>query len=359
MPIPAPISTPEKPLIVDDQCSVDTAFQWVSQGGTLIFQGSFKNARQLLSALARHIDKRQRRTSVKSPAPLQAAFHRYRQQQSQRANLLNRLLVEVLPGYQLCLKHAPDIAPACLAAFTNLEHKAPIPLRQILGALSAFEWRNKGVAIDGLKQPLHVHYGVFSPVRGEYLGLIRTAPLPQTRSAVDLGTGSGVIAALLAERGVQHIIATDTNPDALACAAENLTRMGLLHHVQLESTDDFPEGQFDLIVCNPPWLPGRPTSVLETAVYDPDSRMLKGFLKGLGKHLLPDGEGWLIMSDLAEHLGLRPEGAISQWATDAGLTLIERHTTMPSHPKASDPNNPLHQARSKEVTSLWRFRQTR
>lgn len=33
--------------------------------------------------------------------------------------------------------------------------------------------------------------------------------------------------------------------------------------------------------------------------------MLGGFLNGLAEHLEPEGEGWLILSDLAEHLGLR------------------------------------------------------
>lgn len=37
-------------------------------------------------------------------------------------------------------------------------------------------------------------------------------------------------------------------------------------------------GRAALIVCNPPWLPGWPASLLEQAVYDPDSRMLRGFI---------------------------------------------------------------------------------
>ena len=49
-------------------------------------------------------------------------------------------------------------------------------------------------------------------------------------------------------------------------------------------------GVFDLVVCNPPWLPARPTSVLEQAVYDEDSRMLRGFLAGLAQHLEEGGE---------------------------------------------------------------------
>src|SRR5690606_7377909 len=99
---------------------------------------------------------------------------------------------------------------------------------------------------------------------------------------------------------------------ALACARDNIERLGLADRVVLEHADLFPEGRCGLIVCNPPWLPARPTSSIEAAIYDPDNRMLAGFLSGLGRHLLPGGEGWLILSDLAEHLGLRNRDFLPQ-----------------------------------------------
>jgi methylase of polypeptide subunit release factors len=110
-----------------------------------------------------------------------------------------------------------------------------------------------------------------------------------------------------------------------------------------------------LAVCNPPWLPGRPASALEHAVYDPDSRMLRGFLGGLAERLVPGGEGWLILSDLAEHLGLRAPGQLAGWIDAAGLVVAARLDTRARHPKASDPNDPLHAARAAETTSLWRL----
>jgi methylase of polypeptide subunit release factors len=64
---------------------------------------------------------------------------------------------------------------------------------------------------------------VFSPVRGEYVDLVATAPLPaECALAFDIGTGSGIIAAVLARRGVQQVIATDQDERALACAFENI-----------------------------------------------------------------------------------------------------------------------------------------
>jgi hypothetical protein len=83
--------------------------------------------------------------------------------------------------------------------------------------------------------------------------------------------------------------------------------------------------------------------------------MLRGFLSGLAAHLEPGGEGWLILSDLAEHLGLRTRESLLGWIQDAGLTVAGRLDARPTHPKASDASDPLHAAREAEVTTLWRL----
>src|SRR5439155_3977036 len=223
--------------------------------------------------------------------------------------------------------------------------------------IGAHEWRKKGVAIPALGQRIHPHYGVFSPVRGEYVGLVADAPLPRLTPslAFDIGTGTGVLAAVLAQRGIQRVIATDQDPRALSCARDNLARLKLAHQVELLETDLFPPGRAPLVVCNPPWLPARPSSAIEYAIYDPDSRMLRGFLGGLAAHLAPGGEGWLILSDLAEHLGLRPRAELMAMIETAGLKVLGRIDVRPQHPKASDASDPLHAARAAEVTSLWRL----
>lgn len=192
-------------------------------------------------------------------------------------------------------------------------------------------------------------------MRGEYVDLVAKAPLPGQTLAFDIGVGSGVLSAVLARRGVAQVIGTDQDPRALACAQENLDRLGLGAQVQLQQVDLFPAGQAPLVVCNPPWLPGKPSAPIEYAIYDPDSRMLKGFLKGLREHLSPGGEGWLILSDLAEHLSLRTREELLGWVQQAGLQVLGRLDARPRHPKATDASDPLHQARAAEVTSLWRL----
>jgi methylase of polypeptide subunit release factors len=164
-----------------------------------------------------------------------------------------------------------------------------------------------------------------------------------------------VLAALLARRGAGSVVATDINPRAVACARSNLHRLGLADRVRVEEADLWPSGRADLIVCNPPWLPARPTSALELGIYDAGSDLLHRFLDGLTEHLTPAGEGWLVLSDLAEHLGLRTRDELLGRIADAGLRVADRHDTTPRHPRANDAADPLHEARRREVTSLWRL----
>ena len=210
---------------------------------------------------------------------------------------------------------------------------------------------------DGFDATFACGFGVFSPLRGEYLDLIAQAPLaPNIQTAFDIGTGSGVIAAILAKRGISNIIATDTNPKAIACATANLKRLGLNKAVNIQSIDLFPKSCADLIVCNPPWLPAKPTSAIETALYDPNHAMLTAFLNGVRQHLNPNGEAWLIISDLAEHLHLRDKDFLQQCFQTASLNAVDILKTKPQHKKAIDESDPLAFARNKETTYLYRLK---
>ncbi|VFR44222.1 Protein-N(5)-glutamine methyltransferase PrmC, methylates polypeptide chain release factors RF1 and RF2 [plant metagenome] len=349
---------PRRVVLADDTMTADAAYRLASEGTGLLWRGDFHNARQLLQALARRIDKRRAKPG-KPASDLREAFNQHRQAQAQRARTLGMLLIELDAGYGCALRRAPDLRDACLAAYGPADGPSVASLRELQGLVGAQQWRLKGVELPALGGArIHPHYGVFSPVRGEYLRLVAQAPLPAGAEtlAVDVGTGTGVLAALLARRGVARVIATDLNPRALACARDNLAALGLAKRVTVLEADLFPPERAPLVVCNPPWLPARPSSQLEMAVYDQDSRMLRGFLDGLAAHLAPGGEGWLILSDLAEHLGLRSREALLGWIAAAGLAVAGRLDARPEHPRAADASDPLHAARAAEVTSLWRLR---
>lgn len=343
-------------VVVDDGLTADTAYRYACEGTAMLWRGDYHNARQLLQALGRRIERRPRKQKPEPPALTPAeSFHLHRQAQSQRARILSMLLLQFEAGHRLSLRRAPDVSIACEEVYGEAAEPYVISLRELLGLIGTHEWRRKGVEIPALQARIHPHYGVFSPVRGEYLDLISRTPLPATTLAFDIGTGTGVIAAILALRGVRQVIATDQDARALTCAKENMARLGLNAQVEILPADLFPDGKAPLVVCNPPWIPARAAVSIEYAIYDTESRMLRGFLAGLAAHLEPGGEGWLILSDIAEHLGLRSRTQLLDWVDEAGLKVIGRQDIRPRHPKALDANDALHMARAQEITSLWQL----
>ena len=350
---------PRKVVPADDRMRAEEAYGLAAQGVGLLWRGDFHNARQLLAALAKRHDRHVRRKGVKGAA-MPEIFNLERQARAQRARTLGMLLVPLEGDHSIPLRRAPDLRQAIAEARGAPDGEpSVISLRELQGIVGAHEWREKGVEVRALGARIHPHYGVFAPIRGEYIDLVARAPLPAALAtcdvAFDVGTGTGVLAAVLARRGLARVVATDMEPRAITCARDNLSRLGFGRRVEVVVADLFPEGRAALAVCNPPWVPARPSSPLEHGIYDPDGRMMRGFLGSLAAHLVPGGEGWLVLSDLAEHLGLRTREALLAQFASASLQVLERMDIRPRHPRVADAADPLHAARAAEVTSLWRL----
>ncbi|MEN9911638.1 MAG: hypothetical protein RI956_82, partial [Pseudomonadota bacterium] len=202
---------PKKIQCIDDTVTADTAFSLASEGIALIWTGDFQNARQLLQAMTRRIERvqsqpktltRKHRKSVQYQTTLanispKDTFNHYRLAQSQRARTLNKLLIVLDIDYAIHLRRAPDWREACTQVYgeSNFNHsKILVSLRELLGIVSAYEWRKKGVFIPQLSQVSNTHqlknhqlknnqltpaitnicpyYGVFAPTRQEYLDLM-------------------------------------------------------------------------------------------------------------------------------------------------------------------------------------------
>ncbi len=112
----------------------------------------------------------------------------------------------------------------------------------------------------------------------------------RTRSGIqyvcDLCTGSGCIAVAIATNFPDaRVTATDISAAALAVAARNVEKHRLKEHIQLLCGDLFEPviqqldvNQFDLIVCNPPYVSAAEYEILDKNVkeYEPESALLAG-----------------------------------------------------------------------------------
>ncbi|MFB6841817.1 methyltransferase [Streptomyces sp. NPDC056361] len=246
---------PERVVSVPDTVSVAAGHRMMTQGSAVLWSGDYPSALRLLAAPGRRTEPNHR-PLAETPAE---AFERHRRDQARRARLLGRLLIPYGADWAIALRRAHRVREACVHTYGPCAGPGVGSLRELLGVIGAYEWHSKSVEIPALGgDRIHPHYGVFSPVRGEYVDLVADAELPRGHTAFDIGTGTGVLSSVLARRGLRHVVATDQDARAVRCARDNAARHGLTTRIAVRQADLFPEGRADLIVCNPPWLPGQP-----------------------------------------------------------------------------------------------------
>jgi 2-polyprenyl-3-methyl-5-hydroxy-6-metoxy-1,4-benzoquinol methylase len=359
--------TSAAPRVVGDAGDATTASEALARarrGEGLVYRGDYHNARQLLTAMARRLERTQQGRGPRGAGQARStgAGQAWRDELERRRlshDVLTRLLVPIEKGFEVRARRAPDASAALSEALgPHTELPGLLPLRDLLGMIGAHEWRRRGVEVPALGARVHPHFGVYAPIRGEHVELVARAaaewPVAGKR-VVDVGTGTGVLAFVLAKAGAT-VVAADVERRAVACAQENAERLGLADRVRVVQADLFPPGEADLVVSNPPWLPGDAHSPLERAVYDPGGAFLERLVLGLPSSLGPAGEAWIVISDLAELLGLRPPGHLGALAARAGLRVADVREARPVHPRARDAEDPLHAFRAREVTRLYRIR---
>lgn len=341
---------PKNIVSVNDRITTDTALKLLKNNKTLLWNGDYYNALQILKAIKKRLDSKCRRCKVLDIE----SFLSYRALRSIHSTYLHGLLIPIDSDYSISLPRSPDVSLSCRETYHCFNGISLISLQELLGVISAHEWRKNGIFINFIKGKIHPHYNVFSPIRNDYIDLMVDTDIPRNvKTAIDIGTGTGVLSIILAKKGIKHIIATDISSAAIDCATQNIASFQLSNIVSIKQASLFPDTCADLVVCNPPWIPATISTAADRAIFDQDSTMLRGFISGLSSHLLQNGEGWLILSDFAEIIGLRTRVELLSWIDKAGLVIKSKFDIKPSHKKVLNTEDPLHCIRSKEVTSLW------
>lgn len=106
------------------------------------------------------------------------------------------------------------------------------------------------------------------------------------KMALDIGTGSGCIACMVAKYTDCQIIGLDISKDALNTALDNASRLNLFNKAIFRKSDIFsnvkPGESFDIIISNPPYIPPCEKEKIQTEVkFDPENALFTSDEKGL------------------------------------------------------------------------------
>lgn len=249
----------------------DAVARRLLEGQSVVIRDAYPTGLKILSRLREHIfggakvDIRDGRADTGGGKPDKDDFSSYRNRRAAYRDASNRLLVPVSHN-RIALKKAPAIG--------WLDELYPdvsdflLPFPQVQGLNSSWQWFLKGIRFPVLRHEIYPWYGTYFPTRFDHL-LLFDRWLGRYRGgrkgALDVGTGCGVLAFMMLERGFEHVLATDINPNSVMTVRQNAMHQRVEDRVDAHVCNLFDSSVFDgydrradLIVCNPPWLPGLP-----------------------------------------------------------------------------------------------------
>ncbi len=204
-------------------------------------------------------------------------FYRYRPKNYQSGiifrqkfrDLASNILVKVIDG-RVNLRGAPD--NPWLTDFYPHKSCFFISFPDLLGMNGSWQWFSKGIQFPGLSQKLHPFYGTYFPTRFEHLELFDkwlNENKNQFNNAIDIGTGCGVLVFYMLKHKITNISATDINPNAIHSISEDLKKHKCSENVKVKKGSLFADfnNNYDLVVFNPPWIPGSPKTIIDKGIY--------------------------------------------------------------------------------------------
>lgn len=183
---------------------------------------------------------------------------------------------------------------------------------------------------QGLRIKLHPQ--VYEPAEDTFL-LAQNLAVREGDLALDVGTGTGIIALLMA-RKARWVLGVDLNPIAVELARKN-AELNNISNVEFRVSDLFENvsGEFDVITFNAPYLPGDPEEPIDLALVGGERgrEVLDRFIEEVPNYLKPGGVVQIVQSSITgveetlkrlEKAGLRAEIMASMHVFFEDIVLI-------------------------------------
>ena len=148
---------------------------------------------------------------------------------------------------------------------------------------------------------------------------------------LDVGTGSGCIACMIAKNTSSQVIGLDISSDALRTALDNASKLNLNNRAIFRKSDIFSnvkKGEtFDMIVSNPPYIPpSEKEKIQEEVKFDPETALFTKDEKGLEFYEKITKEAPKVLNKggyLMYELGIGQAEDVKRIMQEAGFTKIE------------------------------------
>lgn len=213
---------------------------------------------------------------------------------------------------------------------------------------------DEGVHLAVLGYKVHPFYGTYAPNRTTHLELFGTW-LSQYQGprneAVDVGTGCGVLALMLAKAGFAHILATDSNPNSIESVRRELGRRPERPPIDLLCGDLLGEAPAptELIVFNPPWTQGTAAGLVDQALlFEPE--LFPRFFDACLQALVPDGRVAMVFSNVMSFMQPDLPHPIETELARGRLRLVKKLQRQVKPPPPRPGERPR---RTKEKVEIW------
>lgn len=242
------------------------------------------------------------------------------------ANIEVRLLIEHFAGYGIADiimgKKLTDENLKIVEQKARLRAKTRQPIQYIIGQA------------DFMGEKFIVNENVLIP-RDETEILVRKAveviEKYGFKSVLDMCTGSGIIACMIAKLTDSTVIGSDISTEAIEVAFKNMENLGLFNRALFRKSDLFSkireDEKFDMIISNPPYIPYSKKSTIQKEVtFEPDIALYTNDSDGLEfyKKIISEAPAYLNKGGfLLFELGINESMNVAELMKAHGFTSIQ------------------------------------